>query len=182
MAKKLTNEDGGQSIPNRTEKDEENLFIHHLDRLRAQGAKVAAAKAVMDAERATLTDLFRDAKTDGFARKELQSILDDSKATRRDLVEEEERRAKLRVWAGLPAGAQPDLFGLPSPARDEIDAEAEGYQAGLRGDDPKPGDHISPNYHQAFMTGWHKAQERRAMAIGGVPANDLTDAEVQGAA
>lgn len=175
MAKKLKAEaeapDAGSApqIPNR---DEQDVFVHHLNRIRTQQNKTAIAKAAYDAEKSTETDLFREAKADGFTRKELQAILDDGKASRRDLVAEEERRAMLRTWAGLPAGSQPDLFDLPSPARDEIDAEAEGYQRGLRGEDPVVPDHISPNYTDAFMKGWHAAQRRRAEAFGQAPAND----------
>lgn len=154
---------GAASIPNRSEED---VFLHHLDRIRAQQAKTAGAKAAYDAEKKAETALFRAAKADGFSRKELEQILEDGQATRRDLVAEEERRAKLRAWAGLPAGSQPDLFDLPSPARDEVDAEAEGYQRGLRGEDPTVPDHISPNHTQAFMKGWHQAQKRRAEALG----------------
>lgn len=185
MAKKLKAEaeapDAGSApqIPNRNEED---IFLHHLNRLRTQSNKVAIAKAALDAERSVLNDLFNEAKGDKFARKELQAILDDGKATRRDLVAEEERRAKLRTWAGLPAGSQADLFDLPSPARDEIDAEAEGYQRGLRGEDPVVPDHISPNYTDAFMKGWHEAQRRRAEAFGEKPANDREPSDVEMAA
>lgn len=183
MAKKLTSEGADpKSIPNR---DEEAVFLSHLNKLRTQQAKVALEKAKYDAEKNVLTDLFRSAKTDGYTRKELQAILDDGAASRRDLTAEEERRAQLRSWAGLPAGTQADLFALPSPARDEIDAEATGYSMGLRGEDPVMPDVISPNYQQAFLKGWHTAQEKLVLALGAAPANDdtdLTDTEVKGAA
>lgn len=186
MAKTLTSEaeapEAGSSpqIPNR---NEEAVFLSHLNKLRIQQAKAAVKKAEYDAEKNVLTDLFREAKADGFTRKELQAILDDGASSRRDLTAEEERRAQLRTWAGLPAGTQADLFALPSPARDEIEAEAEGYQRGLRGEDPAVPDHIGTNHHPAFMKGWHTAQERRAMDFA-EPANDdaLSGAEVQGAA
>lgn len=183
MAKKLTSEGADpKSIPNR---DEEAVFLSHLNKLRVQDNKCAIAKAALDAERSVLNDLFAEAKKDKFTRKELRAILDDGAASRRDLTAEEERRAQLRTWAGLPAGTQADLFALPSPARDEIDAEATGYSMGLRGEDPVMPDVISPNYQQAFLKGWHTAQEKLVLALGATPANDdtdLTDAEVKGAA
>lgn len=179
MAKTLTSEGEPKSIPNR---DEEAVFLSHLNKLRIQENKAAAKKAEYDAEKSVLTDLFRAAKADGFKRKELQSILDDGAASRRDLTAEEERRAKLRAWAGLPAGSQPDLFGLPSPARDELDAEGTGYTMGLRGDDPVMPDAFSPNYQPAFMKGWHAGQEKLAKALGGAPANDTSVADVRVAA
>lgn len=164
MAKKLTSEaEGGQSksIPNR---NEEAVFLSHLNKLRLQEAKKAVAKAALDVEANVLTDLFRAAKADGYSRKELQAILDDGKASRRDLTAEEERRAQLRAWAGLPAGTQADLFGTPSLAQDELYAEGQGYTAGLRGDDSTLPDHIAPNHAPAFLRGYHAGQEKLVWA------------------
>ena len=165
MAKKLTSEaEGGQSksIPNR---NEEAVFLSHLNKLRIQEAKKAVAKAALDVEANALTDLFRAAKADGYSRKELQAILDDGKASRRDLTAEEERRAQLRAWAGLPAGTQADLFGTPSLAQDELYAEGQGYTAGLRGDDSTLPDHIAPNHAPAFLRGYHAGQEKLVWAM-----------------
>lgn len=165
MAKKLTSEgkDGDTSIPNR---DEQAVFISHLSRLRAQQVKVEAKKAEYDVEKAALTDLFRVAKADGFSRKELQAILDDSASSRRNLMAEEERRAQLRTWAGLPAGTQADLFdNTPSAAIDELAVEGHGYTAGLRGDDSKMPEDYAPMHATAWMRGWHAGQEKLAWAL-----------------
>lgn len=166
MAKTLTSEaapDAGSApkIPNR---NEEAVFLSHLNKLRLQEAKKAIAKAALDVEANALTDLFRAAKTDGFTRKELQAILDDGKASRRDLTAEEERRAQLRLWAGLPAGTQAELFGTPTLAQDELYAEGQGYTAGLRGDDSTLPDHIAPNHAPAFLRGYHAGQEKLVWA------------------
>jgi hypothetical protein len=172
MAKKLkAAPDGGEpkSIPNR---DEEAVFLSHLNKLRVQEAKKALAKAALDAEAQALTDLFRIAKGDGFSRKELQAILDDGKSSRRDLTSEEERRAKLRTWAGLPAGTQPDLFGLGDAARDAVDAEAQGYAMGLRGEDEVPPEWVLPAHVPDFSQGWRKAQLRLAEKFEKTAAND----------
>jgi hypothetical protein len=168
MAKTLTSKaeapEAGSSpaIPNR---NEEAVFLSHLNKLRIQEAKKAIAKAAYDTEANALTDLFREAKTDGFTRKELQAILDDGKASRRDLTAEEERRAQLRSWAGLPAGTQADLFASPSPAQDELHAEGQGYTAGLRGDDSTMPDNFAPHHAPAFLRGWHAGQEKLAWAM-----------------
>ena len=144
----------------------EAVFISHLSKLRAQMNKAAAKKAEYDAEKSVLTDLFRVAKADGYSRKELTAILADSAASRRDLMAEEERRAKLRSWAGLPSGTQADLFAsTPTLAIDELAAEGMGYSAGLRGDDPKAPDTIGGNHTDAFMRGWHAGQEKLAWAL-----------------
>lgn len=149
-------------IPNR---NEEAVFLSHLNKLRIQSAKAAIKKAEYDAERVALTDMFREAKTDGFTRKELVSILTDGAASRRDLTAEEQRRAQLREWAGLPAGTQTDLFATPSLAQDEVFAEGQGYTAGLRGDDSTMPDNFPPHHAPAFLRGYHAGQERLAWAM-----------------
>lgn len=153
-------------IPNR---NEEALFLSHIQKLRIQLNKVAIKKAELDGEKSVLNDMFGEAKQDKFSRKELMAILDDGATSRRDLVAEEERRARLRGWAGLPAGAQPDLFALPSPAQDEVFAEAIGLTMGLRGDDPTPPDYVAPMHHPLVLKGWHAGQERLALLTGAEP-------------
>jgi hypothetical protein len=144
-----------------TADQEEALFLTHLQKLRVQAGKVDEIKAELDGERAILTDIFRLAKSDGFSRKELQAILDDSKSLRRDLTAEEDRRAKLRAWAGLPSGSQADLFAsTPIETRDEMDAEGQGLAMGLRGDSPTLPDSMHARFSPAFMKGWHAGQER----------------------
>lgn len=148
-------------IPNR---NEEAVFLSHLNKLRTQANRVAIKKAELDAERSVMNDMFGQAKQDGFKRKELQAILEDGAASRRDLVAEEERRAQLRSWAGLPAGTQADLFSTPTLAQDELFAEGQGYTAGLRGDDSTLPDHIAPNHGDAFLRGYHAGQEKLVWA------------------
>jgi len=168
MAKTLKSEadapDAGSApqIPNR---NEEAVFLSHLNKLRIQQAKAAIKKAEYDAERNVLTDMFRDAKADGFTRKELQAILEDGASSRRDLTAEEQRRAQLREWAGLPAGTQTDLFATPSLAQDEVFAEGQGYTAGLRGDDSTMPDNFPPHHAPAFLRGYHAGQEKLAWAM-----------------
>ena len=170
MAKKLTSEGGEpKSIPNR---NEEAVFLSHLNKLRTQQAKMLLKKAEYDAEKNAMTDLFREAKVEGFTRKELQAILDDGAASRRDLTAEEDRRAKLRAWAGLPAGSQADLFdSTPSAAVDELTIEGHGYTAGLRGDDSKMPEQYAPHHSPAWLRGWHAGQEKLAWAFSEAGGN-----------
>lgn len=177
MAKKLTSEAPPEagSAPQIPNANEEANFLSHINKLRTQESQVAIAKAAYDAAKATMTDLFREAKTDGFTRKELQSILDDGKASRRDLVAEEERRAKLRTWAGLPAGTQPDLFGLGETARDAVDADAQGYAMGRRGEDEVPPSWIHPRNHPDFSGGYRRAQDELAAKFTKSPPADNDD-------
>lgn len=194
MAAKLKAEAGAPdagSAPQIPNRNEEAVFLSHLNKLRIQQAKAAIKKAEYDAEKNVLTDMFREAKTDGFARKELVSILEDGAASRRDLTAEEQRRAKLRGWAGLPAGQQADLFDLPTPAQDEVFAEETGRTMGLRGEDPVRPEAIAPMYETTFMKGWHAGQEHLLGMIGETPkpkggkpqlVADNDTAEVSGAA
>lgn len=146
--------------------DEQVLFISHLSRLRGQMKKVEAAKAVVDAERAVMNDLYHLAKVDKFSRKELSAILADSSASRRDLQAEEERRAQLRAWAGLPVGAQGELFAaLPEEVRDDQYYEGGGYAAGLRGDERDAPDGTPPRFIQAWLRGWIAGQEKLAWGL-----------------
>ena len=145
---------------------EEALFLSHFSKLRSQESKVEAKKAELDAERAIMTDLFRTAKADGFSRKELQHLLDDSKSSRRDLEAEEERRVQLRTWLGMPAGTQADLFAsLPEEVKDEQYYEGQGYAAGLRGDDREAPEGTPPRFIQAHLRGWHEGQEKLCWAL-----------------
>lgn len=146
--------------------DEQALLLSHFDKLRRQEAVVAERKADYDAEKATMTDLFHVAKVDGFTRKELQALLDDSKAPRRNLVAEEERRAKLRAWLGLPIGTQGDLFAnTPSEVKDEADFTGDGYAAGIRGDIGKPPAEVPARFVQPWMRGWGEGQDKLAWGL-----------------
>lgn len=147
------------------EQEERALLLHHFDKLRQQEAKAAEKKVLYDAEREVLTDMFRVAKADGFTRKELQALLDDTQAIRRDLTAEEERRAKLRAWVGLPAGTQLDLFNSPLEVQDEQYAQGQGYAVGLRGEPGVAPDNLQPRFIQAFLRGWGKGQEELSWAL-----------------
>lgn len=175
MAKSLKAEAGAPdagSAPQIPNRNEQAVFLSHINKLRQQQARAAIKKAEYDAEKSVLTDMFREAKTDGFSRKELVSILEDGAASRRDLAAEEQRRAMLRGWAGLPAGVQADLFDLPTPAQDEIIAEDTGRTMGLRGEDPVRPEAIAPMHETAFMKGWHEAQAHLMSMIGEAPKPD----------
>lgn len=167
MAKKSVTEALDPPKDNLGHDDEQALLIHHFNKLRQQEVKVAAAKEIYDAEKATMTDIFRMAKADGgFTRKELTGFLDDSKASRRDLQAEEERRARLRQHLGLPSGSQFDLFAdVPVETRDELDFHGAGYASGLRGDPGQVPDEVPARFVQAWMRGWGEGQEKLAWGL-----------------
>jgi ribosome modulation factor len=162
----MPKDQAAKAVDNLSGDEEQALFISHLSKLRLQQKKVAEAKLIVDAERAVLNDLFHMAKVDKFSRKELTAILGDSLATRRNLQAEEERRALLRQWAGLPVGSQGELFAkLPEEAADEQTYEGEGYSAGLRGDERDVPEHVSPRFMQAWSRGWIAGQEKNVWAM-----------------
>lgn len=157
--------DSGEGHNLTRDQEERALLIHHFDKLRQQENKALKAKEAYDAERSVLTDLFRVAKADGFSRKELQSLLDDTKSMGRDLTAEEERRAKLRAWVGLPAGTQLDLFNLPLEVQDEQHAKGVGYAMGLRGEPCQMPDHLEQRFAPSFADGWGRGQEELAWGL-----------------
>lgn len=167
MARKPKSKDAPPPMGgNLTEEQEERaLLLFHFDKLRQQQNKAAEKKTLYDAEREVLTDMFRVAKADGFTRKELVSLLEDTSALRRDLTAEEERRARLRAYVGLPAGTQLDLFQSPLEVQDEQHAQGQGYAAGLRGEPGVMPENIEPRFVQAFLRGWGKGQEELSWAL-----------------
>lgn len=150
-------------------KAEAELLVHHMTKLRAQKAKVDAAKVILKAEQDDMTALYRTAKEDGFLRKDLAALLEDTGARLRNLLAEEERRFRYRVALGLPVfGQQQDLFGgdeTPVEAKDELFWEGEGYLNGRRGAPCEIPEDCPPRFHAAFMRGDAKGQEENGKLL-----------------
>lgn len=150
--------------------EREALLVHHLTKLRAQKKLLDEKKAAAAAEASTFTEMLLQAKADGgFLRKELVELLTDSASRAKDLVAAEERRLWMRRAAGLPVGAQLDMFGdatTPTEAKDELAWEADGYLAGRRADDATPPKECDPRFHQAWMKGYHAGQAFNVEQLG----------------
>lgn len=146
--------------------DRDALLVHHIGLLRAQAKQVELLREPFKAAQEDFTALVNGAKADlgkGYTRKRLMVLLEDVSTRLRDLLQEEEQRARDRVALGLPVyGQQADLFGderTPQAARDLMTTEADGYLSGRRGDDPSPPKDVpGGDFTQAWMKGYHEGQ------------------------
>lgn len=145
---------------------EEAQLLSALAKIRLQKIETAKKKAEFDAEKDKENELFRLAKAAGFSRKELEEMLDDAGKDGHELDEAEERRTRLRGYAGLPAGhaQRQQRLELEKEPRDAAWWESEGYRAAIRGAEAKAPEHCPPEFHQAFLTGWHNGAKRTAWA------------------
>lgn len=144
---------------------EEAQMLSVISKLRALQIPIDEAKATLAEAKAQYDEVVRLAGIAGFKKYELKELLDDLGAKRRDLSEQEERRARFRTYLGLPSGiseTQQDM-NIPETARDEIFWEGDGYTCGVRGTDPVPP--VEAGVHgQAWMKGYHNGQKRNAWA------------------
>lgn len=119
----------------------------------------ARAKADYDAAKSDLRSHFAKVKGDlGFTRKDFEEVLTAMKMTEAEFRSTENRRNKRFQLAGLPVGKQLDLFAAGDTVDEKVAAEAEGYRAGRRADDPVPPKTVSPILHPDWMAGWHRGQ------------------------
>lgn len=149
------------------EQQERAWLLYYFDALRKQSVLVDRTKAAFDAEKASMTDIFRAAKADAkFPRKLLQQYLDDAQLTSNVLSAEEETRVRHKTWLGQPVGSQLDLFnGMPVEVQDEAHAKGVGYAMGLRGEACELPDTLQPRFAQHFSEGWGKGQEELSWAL-----------------
>ncbi len=146
---------------------EEAQMLSALAKIRLQKIETAKAKAVFDGEKAKETELFRLAKAAGFERGELEDMIADAGKDGHELDEAEERRTRLRGYAGLPAGHARNLTKEMDMDREPRDAawwESEGYRSAIRGAEAKAPEHCPPEFHQSFLQGWHNGSSRTAWA------------------
>jgi hypothetical protein len=150
-----------------TREEKAALLAHHVAILRLGQAEVEKVRAPFQAAQQALTDRFNAAKIDlgkAYSRKYLTSLLEDVGNRLRNLAAQEEQRFQDRLALGLPVfGVQADLFGdaTTDTEKDAISAEADGYLAGRRGDEPKvPADFSI--FNAEWMAGYHKGQAANA--------------------
>ena len=100
----------------------------------------------------------------------LDSVLKRSELSKGDMVKYAVDFHWMSEMEGLPVGGQMSLIdafeNTPAEVKDELDYEADGYRAGVRGDDPSPPDYVPPRFHTNWVKGWHNGQARNAWAIG----------------
>lgn len=86
--------------------------------------------------------------------------------------EEMERKAMVARWAGLPIGAQGNLFDEDRRPIEERAFE-EGKSAGMSGKDAKPPHAPGHVAYDKWMEGWHSGQAVLSQGIKKTPEADL---------
>jgi hypothetical protein len=168
MAKAPTNRAAGAPPPmGHNQKDvdaaREAQVISYVTGLRGHQATVAKLMAPVTAAKEALNAHVKMAGAAGIPAKLLKELADDGKTSRKDLSKAEQQRRQFRQWLGLPVGDDEDPR-LPETVKDEFAWEAEGYQAGMRGDEPKPPTAVPPMFNGKWMEGWHTGDAKRKWA------------------
>ena len=151
-----------------------------------QAQRIAAsAKAEYDEAREQVSSLYTLVKADlHITRKEMQELIALANMTEREYIAHERGRRSRMVDAGLPV--QGDLFDRVGDLGDDQEAEANGYRAGRRGEEPKPPAEIAGTLQTIWMEGWHRGQKEnadqflRAQEVLDRRANPNVDAEKVG--
>jgi ribosome modulation factor len=130
------------------------LKYHHFHAISAQKEKV-------ETEQAEYKRLRKLAKADTIVLSDIDFMMkcaeiDDPSI----LTDRAKREVEIMQWFALPVQFQPDLFGQDNrePAVDR--AGREGEAAGFAAKAAEPPYDVSSEQGQAWMAGWHKAQEQ----------------------
>ena len=154
-----------------TDDERADLIAYYGDKIRREQRKADIAKAAYDAERQEVNASFALVKGDlHISRQDFQAVLAAQDMTEVEFRRAENKRTDLYALAGLPVGAQMDLFGADTSG-DQAAAYADGHRAGGRGADPSPPSHVSsiliPEWARGWSDGQTQLQERllRAKAL-----------------
>ncbi|AGH31340.1 hypothetical protein TVVG_00046 [Tetraselmis viridis virus SI1] len=102
-------------------------------------------------------------KANGITLGALDTILKMADWDREEVQDHFATRRKYAGWMGLPIAKDRDMFeGLSEDEFQRQEWEHKGLTQGLLNREPKPPEECPANMHQAFMTGFHKGQERRS--------------------
>jgi len=159
MARKPTPGAGHNSATEPLTDDELAALQHHYaHRIRVQQRKADEAKAAYDLERTEVNGIFALVRGDlKYSRKEFEEVLAAQDKTEAEFRHDEAKRARRFTLHGLPVGTQIDMFSGDA-ADDAAEADANGYRAGRRADDPIPPTSLSTMFHQDWMRGWERGQ------------------------
>lgn len=159
-----------------TDAEMADLQNYYELKIREAQRKVDVAVANLKLERGVVNGHFKRMTADlKYTRGEFEEYLARKDLTPAEYKAAEAKRRRMDANGGLPVGAQQDLLAAiegPGDTADEgVLADAAGFIAGHRGDDPKPPGTISPILHPRWMEGWHRgtaemqASVARAMEI-----------------
>lgn len=151
-----------------TEEERDALGTHFALQVIAKQRVAAQKKADYDAAKSEVNGVFKlISKELGETRKDFErDVLDVMGMSEAEYISAEMKRARRHQMAGAkPVGAQLDIEdAIKDTVDDAIAAEAEGYRAGRRADDPVVPSHISSIFTQDWMRGWMRGQEVNAKA------------------
>lgn len=144
------------------------LVTSFTTKLIAATKEVDVHAANLGSARKVVNGIFKlVAKETGYTRKEFEAeVIANLDKSEEELIAAAQRRARLQTQAGLRTGEQLDLIErINDTVDDAIAAEAAGYRAGRRADDPtKMPDNINPIFAPDFQKGWTRGQEVNAKA------------------
>lgn len=152
-----------------TPEQHRQLLTLHMGKLRGKAAQIEDLRVPLKDAQEEFTAMVNEAKADlgkGYTRKYLMTLLEDTTTRLRNLIQEEERRARDREALGLPVfGVQADLFDnaataqMPVEARDEMMWEAEGYLRGRNGALQEIPEGAPPRFHPTILKGYERGQK-----------------------
>lgn len=170
MARATTTAGIGHNQEPLTEEQKSALLHHHLIAIRKLEQTARVIKATYDSAKNDVSKAMAACKGDlGFKRKDLEDLLAALDMTESEFRMAENARRERYSLAGLPIGAQLDMFAADTVG-DRDAARADGYRAGLRADDFVVPERIDPLFHADWQHGWSDGQaengRRLALAIG----------------
>jgi hypothetical protein len=158
----------GHNGPPLTDEEQDALATHYALRIIAQQKVVALKKAELDGERSKVNGFFKlIAKDLKITRQDFErDVIDVMGKTEAEYLSAEKKRQRLHQMAGAkPIGAQLDIEDrIADTVDDAIAAEADGYRAGRRADDPVAPENIATMFHTDWQRGWVRGQEVNAKA------------------
>lgn len=138
------------------------LQLWFSTKIREARKEADAAKAVLDSKREVVNGFFSQARGElRLTRKEFEEVLALQDMTEAEFLNHEAKRSARMRLQGLPVGEQIEL-PLGDTADDLAQARANGFRAGMRGEDGSPPDHVSPVCHQDWLGGWTEGQAKLA--------------------
>jgi hypothetical protein len=151
-----------------TEDEQSALATHYELKIIEDGRKVDALMVDLKAARDKVNGHYKRMTADlGFTRKEFEAeVVELGRLSEAEYASREAKRTRLHVLAGRKPGEQLSLIDKIADTVDEaIAAEAAGYRAGRRADDPTPPKEVSPVLHQDWMRGYHAGQEFNGLQL-----------------
>lgn len=157
----------GHNGPPLTDDEIAALQHYYASDIRRKQKAVGEAEAVLKTKRNAVNSSFALVKANLlYSRKDFEEVLAAEEMGEREFLVKEAARTRRLSLHGLKPGDQMPLdFDTVTEAQM---AEADGYRAGLRDEEPKPPEQVSAILHPDWMRGWHRgdteAKEKVSLA------------------